>query len=426
MINKYIKRGISSDLKAHLPKKEITMIVGPRQCGKTTIMGMLSDELKHKNEKVLFLNLDVGQDNKYLETQEKLISKIKLEFGNKGGFVFIDEIQRKKDVGLFLKGLFDMNLPYKFIVSGSGNIEIKEQISESLMGRKRLFKMRPITFEEFVNFKTGYKYENSLEQFFEIEREKTDILLWEYINFGGYPKVITSDSREEKQIEIDEIYQSYINQDIIRWLRVEKIEAFEKLVKISSTQIGNLVDYSAMAGATSISAETVRNYLWYLRRTFILDQCSPFFRNKKKEIVKSPIFYFYDLGLRNYIINKFGAIEETSCDIGFVFENFIFNILNEKIKYSNLQVNFWRTKSQAEVDFIIDLGDEIIPIEAKFKKFDKCQIDKSMQSFIKKYKPKKAYIVNKNFDGKTIINDAEISFIPFWKIKDIFEPTNLK
>ncbi|HHD92290.1 MAG TPA: ATP-binding protein [Candidatus Portnoybacteria bacterium] len=421
MIKKYIKRDIFTNIKRHLIKKEITMIVGPRQCGKTTIMNFLVKELQKKNKKVLFLNLDIEGDEKYFESQEKLLNKIKLEFGEKSGFVFIDEIQNKKQAGRFLKGLYDMNLPYKFIVSGSGNIEIKEKIGESLMGRKKLFQMRPITFEEFVNFKTDYKYEKRLNGFFEIENEKTNIFLLEYLNFGGYPKIITSSSIEEKNIEMSEIFNSYINKDIIKWLRVEKIDAFEKLIKIIASQIGNLVDFSKLASDTGLSIETTKNYLWYLRKTFIIKKCSPFFRNKRKEIVKAPIYYFYDLGLRNYIINQFGKIEELSNDIGFLFENLIFNDLNEKIKFTNLKVDFWRTKSQAEVDFVFDLGHNLVPIEAKFKNFQQPKIGKSLQSFIKKYKPKKAFIVNKNLSKKIIYQDAEVEFITFYQIDRILK-----
>ncbi len=110
----------------------------------------------------MFLNLDIEEDNKFLQSQKRLLNKIKLEFGDKKGFVFLDEIQRKESAGSFLKGLYDMNLLCKFIVSGSRNIELKEKISESLMGCKRIFQIRPILWNEFVNFKTEYKYSNRL------------------------------------------------------------------------------------------------------------------------------------------------------------------------------------------------------------------------------------------------------------------------
>ena len=134
-----IERTLFSELKDHLSKREISFIIGPRQAGKTTLMLLLEDYLKKKEEKTVFLNLDIESDKQFFTSQANLIKKIKLEIGEKEGFVFIDEIQRKENAGIFLKGIYDMNLPYKFIVSGSGSVELKERIHESLTGRKRIF-----------------------------------------------------------------------------------------------------------------------------------------------------------------------------------------------------------------------------------------------------------------------------------------------
>lgn len=125
------------------------MVVGARQVGKTTLLLYVRDQLQAQGKKTLFLNLDFESDYFYLESQERLLQKIKLEFGNDGGFVFLDEIQRKENAGLFLKSLYDMDVPYKFIVSGSGSMELEEKIHESLAGRKRLFELSTISLWEF-------------------------------------------------------------------------------------------------------------------------------------------------------------------------------------------------------------------------------------------------------------------------------------
>jgi len=138
----------------------------------------------------LFLNFDFDADKKFLETQEALVNKLNFEFGKEKGYVFIDEIQRRKDAGLYLKGIYDLKLPYKFIVSGSGSIELKEKIQESLAGRKRVFEMTTISFTEFVNYKTNNKYTDRLDSYFEYEKAKTDELLTEYMNYGGFPRTV--------------------------------------------------------------------------------------------------------------------------------------------------------------------------------------------------------------------------------------------
>src|SRR3989338_6830102 len=127
-----IRRNLMKELKAHLAQKEISLIVGPRQAGKTTLMRFLQQHVQEKGQKFLWFNLDIEADRQFFDSQEKLLRKIKLEMGEVSGCVFIDEIQRKENAGIFLKGLYDMNLPYKFIVSGSGSLELKEKIHESL------------------------------------------------------------------------------------------------------------------------------------------------------------------------------------------------------------------------------------------------------------------------------------------------------
>jgi hypothetical protein len=100
-----IKREISKDLKAHLPKKEMCLLVGPRQAGKTTLMRQLQDQLETKGEKTIFLSLDFERDQPHLKSQTSLIERLRLEFGKEKGYVFIDEIQRKENAGLFFKGI---------------------------------------------------------------------------------------------------------------------------------------------------------------------------------------------------------------------------------------------------------------------------------------------------------------------------------
>lgn len=407
-----IKRKLFIELKDHLSKKEISFIVGPRQAGKTTLMLLLKEYLEKSGERTLLLNLDIEQDKEFFSSQAKLIKKIELELGKQRGFIFIDEIQRKEDAGLFLKGIYDMNPPYKFIVSGSGSVELKEKIHESLAGRKRIFELSTLSFEEFVNFKTGYRYENRLTDFFLVETGKTIDLLEEHLNFGGYPRIVLEDELAEKRKLINEIYQSYLERDISYLLKIQKTEAFSNLVKIMAAQIGNLVNLTELSSTLGISVKTIKDYLWYLEKTFILQRISPYFKNIRKEITKSPVFYFYDLGLRNFAIGSFGNLKE----MGFVFQNFVLNILKETTKISSSKICFWRTKDRAEIDFVIDFGKWLIPVEVKYKKLEKAEITRALRSFIERYEPKKALIVNLALDTTVNLQQTKIHIIPFYKI----------
>lgn len=413
-----IKRNLLKKLNDHLDKKEISFITGPRQAGKTTLMLILKSYLEKSGEKTVFLSLDIENDKQYFVSQETLIRKIKLEVGGGKVFVFIDEIQRKENAGIFLKGIYDMGLAYKFIVSGSGSVELKEKIHESLAGRKRIFELSTLSFDEFVNFKTGYKYEDNLLEYFSINQVRASQFLDEYLNFGGYPAVVLEDLQREKRETMNEIYQSYMEKDISYLLKIRKTEDFTNLVRVLSAQIGCLLNISEVSRTLGISQKTVRDYLWYLQKTFIVNRVTPFFKNIRKEITRSPMVYFYDLGLRNFAVNLFGSADNFR-DKGMLFENFVFNILKEKIKNTSADVHFWRTKDGAEVDFIINYALEPIPIEVKHRNFKRVELTRSFRNFIERYKPKKAFIVNLNFEETLKEEDTEVVFLPYYKLEKI-------
>lgn len=410
-----IKREMLKELEGHLAKQEISLVIGPRQAGKTTLLLLLKEALVKKGEGVLYLTMDNESDRPFFASQVALLKKLELELGRKRGFVFIDEIQRKGDAGLFLKGIYDRNLPYKFIVSGSGSLELKEKIHESLVGRKRIFELPPVSFREFVNFKTDDRHENKLDDFFEIERERTESLLEEYLRFGGYPKVVIESRGEEKRKVLDEIYSSYLEKDISSLLQVERPEAFSSLVKILAGQAGQLVNYSELSSTVGIALPTLKHYLWYGERTFVLVRLPPYFKNIRKEITKSPKIYFYDLGLRNYCLGFLGN-EINPRERGSLFENFVFHILREKIRFTGASLHFWRTKDRAEVDFIVSAGERVIPVEVKDKKLEGPRIERATRGFIEKYRPEKALIVNRGYAGTVRVGKTGVTFLPFWKL----------
>ncbi len=409
-----IKRDLFEKVKAHLNKREITFIIGPRQCGKTTLMWLLIEELKRQNKPWIFFSLDFEKDKIFFGSQERFIKKLSLEFGNIPAFVFIDEIQRKENAGLFLKGIYDRNLPYKFIVSGSGSVELKAKAYESLAGRKRIFFLSTVSLKEFINFKTGYKYENHLKGYFEIDPNSYELVL-EYLNFGGYPRVVLEDTFSEKLALIHEIYTSYVEKDLSYWLKIEKPEVFTSLLKIISHQAGRLTSFIELSNTLGISVPTLKTYLYYAEKTYILKKIIPFFRNIKKELTKMPVYYFYDLGLRNFSAGVFGKIEDFS-EAGFPFQNLIMLLLEERFGETGSTIHYWRSKDGAEVDFVIDFKKEILPVEVKASFLKKPSISRSLRSFIKKYAPKETWVVNLSLREETKIDKTLIKIFPVWEL----------
>jgi uncharacterized protein len=413
----YIQRRLMIALKDHLGHPEITILVGPRQSGKTTILKRLEAGLRAGGQKTLWLNLDFEDDFHHVSSQGALLQKIHLELGKDGGVVFIDEIQRKENAGLFLKGLYDQDLPWKFVVSGSGSIELKEKISESLAGRKRMFELSTVSFGEFVDFKTGYRYTDKLREFFRTEPAKTDQLFREYLMYGGYPRVILADTHQEKLATINEIYRSFLEKDIVYLLRVEKSDSFSNLVKVLAGQSGKMVNYSELSATLGLSPATVKIYLWYLEKTFIVWKVTPWFTNIRKEITKAPIFYFRDIGLRNFATGSFGAISDR--EIGFAFQTVVHAMLKERFPLADTTIHYWRTKDKAEVDFVIRSGEMVTPLEVKYRDLKNPEIRRSFRGFFEEYHPLSGYIINRRLNHEALVGETRVQSLPYWEL--IFE-----
>jgi len=410
-----IKRTIYPKLLDHLKNPEITILIGSRQAGKTTLMELLKSELQARGEETVSFNLDREEDNFYFESQIALVDKLKLNFGDKKGYVFIDEIQRLENAGLFLKGIYDRNLPYKFVVTGSGSLELKEKIHESLAGRKRMFEISTLSLEEFVNYKTNYKYEDKLNEFFRVETQLSNSLLKEYLLWGGYPRVVLAQKESDKIAVVSDIYHSYLEKDIKQLLGITKGEEFTKLLMILADQIGKVANVSEISSTLGIDRETTKKYLWLLKKTFIIGEIRPFYKNLRKELTKRSVFYFNDLGMRNYILNRLNQ-KNLEIDGGFLFQNLVYFSLKDIIVTKSSKVNYWRTVDGAEVDFVINSGTAVWPIEIKYSNLKEIKITRSMNSFIDAYHPQKMTIINLLLNKKEKINNVEFEALPIGEL----------
>lgn len=386
----YIPRHTLDQLKKHINRKEISLILGPRQSGKTTIILKLKEELEKQNKKTIYLNLDRLEDLEFFTTQKILLEKIKFEFGNQKVYVFIDEIQRLKNAGLFLKGLYDYLSPYKFIVTGSGSLELKENIVEPLTGRKKIFYLYPLSFAEFFQFKTGKKI-TDFNKFYQFNKNEAERMLNEYLIFGGYPRVVLAKTKNEKQETLQEIYSSYLEKDVKALLGVEKDLLYQHLLRYLAAEICSLVKKSEISRNLGLNIKTLNRYLFLLEKTFVIHLIRPFYKNPTKELTKTPKIYFLDLGLRNFIIARFSPFFQRD-DKGKIFENFVFRQILDKGPVFGIW--FWRTDTGTEIDFILQEKKELLPIEAKARKEKIGIMGKGFLSFLEKYQIPKGVIIH--------------------------------
>jgi len=399
-----IERKQYFDIKKWIWKEKIIILKGARQVGKTTLMKKLENDLIKQWKTTIFLFADDISNKKIFETPDDLIYFLDFKFNldsiSEKIYVFIDEFQYIKNAGLFLKNIFDK---YKdklqLIVSGSSSLEITKN-TEFLTWRNIEFYIDRIGFKEFLEYKFSKEISFNLDKldkiqkfysFFEKDLEKYFI---EYLSFWWYPEIVYTKIEDEKLLILDSIYKNYIEKDIIAFLKVENITAFNNLIKILSSQVWNLMNKNEISNTIWISRNTLDKYLDILKGTFIFNYLPPYFTNIRKELTKMPKVFSEDLGILNYVLWKNLSLKN-ELDLGQIVENFVYRELKNKDKFSKLY--FYQTVSKAEIDFVYEDFDKKISIlEVKYR--NKVQIPSIFKRFewIYKDKLKNKIIITKN------------------------------
>jgi len=430
----YFPRLLLEKLKKWIDRREIFAIKGPRQSGKTTLLKMLKNWLisqrKVKPENIIFITFE---DRDILE-KFSLDPKIYLEsfIGGRNDekfYFLIDEFHYLKNGGQILKFLYDTVENVKFIITGSSSLELTGKTAKFLVGRVFSFHLWQLSFSEFVKIKSPQldntrREKSDLVRNFILEGEnfplpEKDIfendfkkLFEEYAIWGGYPEMAKTGDNETKRIILKNIYDTYVTRDIIELLKISDYSKFKTLVALLSARTGNLVNYNNLVRDTQSYFKETKRYLSILEETYIISLLKSFFTNKASELKKNPKIYFIDIGLRNYILDNF---QEPSFrpDLGQIIENVIFSqfLFNQEDLYS---IKYWRTTGKAEVDFIVERKNEIIPVEVKYSFFNSPKVSRGFRSFILEYKPKRAIILTKSFWGEFKIESTLVKFIPAW------------
>ena len=322
--------------------------------------------LKNSNKEVALLNLEdkeilnqlnnnvEGIFNRVKTVPQKIIDgKAKTRI-----YLLIDEIQYLNDPTNFLKYLYDeYEYNVKVVATGSSAFYIDKKFKDSLAGRKRIFQLYPLSFSEFLIFKTQEKINDELKYMLQEPSYQSSYitgattLLFEYLTYGGYPAVVLEEDELEKKMLLNELKNAYLQRDIIE-SGVGKETKFLALIQLLADQIGNLVNSNELGNTLGLDNKTVDKYLYVLAKCFHIDLVRPYHKNLRKELTKMPKVYFNDIGLRNAILGRFDR-PLNRMDKGMLFENFVYNQL--RIKHKDDQpIKYWRTASGYEVDFVIE------------------------------------------------------------------------
>ena len=412
----YIERKLEGVISTYIKDREILAIIGPRQSGKTTLLKKIKDQLPNS----IYINFEDREELALFEERLKEFAYKYMSYD----YLFIDEFQHAKLGGKNLKYLYD-TYPNKIIISGSSAMDLTVKAIKFLVGRILVFNLYQLNFEEFLSFRdsgllkvyrecrNGLDLKNLIIP--KIEASDTaniqlTRLLEEFIRWGGYPRVVLANSEEEKKVKLKNIYTTYFLRDIKDMLGLIDDYKLARLIEALAVQIGQIINYQELSQISGYAHVTLKKYLNILEKTFICEAVRPFYTNKRKEIVKNPKVYFFDTGLRNYIVDNFSPLAQRT-DKGQLYENHIFT---ELLKH-DIVVNYWRNQTQAEVDFLMKFGIHYIPIESK-SHLKKNDISKSLASFIKKYHPKAAIVLNDIYYPPRTEDTTKIYFLPRWII----------
>ena len=344
-----IQRIIQNELTESFAKyQKIILIFGARQTGKTTLCNQILGEI---DGKILRIN---GDEIKYSELfSSRDFAKMNLLLD---GYqvLFIDEAQRIPDIGINLKIIYD-NLPgLKMLVTGSSSFELGNQVKEPLTGRTMTYQLMPLSLQEIRQNTPVFEIQQRLEEF---------------MLYGLYPEITHYANAREKEKYLTELSSSYLYKDILELSSIRNSSKISGLLKLLAFQIGQEVSLNEIAQSLGLSQETVSNYIDLLEKSFIVFRLHGFSRNLRKEIGKRDKIYFWDLGIRNCIIQNFSSLT-TRNDVGQMWENLMITERFKYLKNNDINANsyFWRTYTGAEIDYVEERNGELFAYEIKYTK----------------------------------------------------------
>lgn len=379
------KRFLFNTIKKYIDHKNALVITGMRQVGKTTLMRQVFDEVTAPK---IWFDFDNPLDMLLFEEIDynKIFQKLEKATGANGNriFIFIDEIQNLPEITKIIKYHID-HFNVKYIVTGSSNYYLKNLFPESLSGRKFLFILPPLSFQEYLVFTDKAVPEESNPDFNQIrmiqnriEFEKRSMEYDNYLEFGGFPEVVLTKDIETKKAVLKNIFASFFEKDIKILTDIKDVRKLRDLILLLVPRVGKLLDITKLAGELGINRVKIYNYLEFLEGVFFIELIPKFSKSIDRSIAGGKKLYFSDTGILNII----GKVND-----GQLFENAIANQLKS---YGNL--SFYNQRNTAEIDFILD---KEIAFEVKINATDN---DLKRTKFLaEKIGLKESYILSKNY-----------------------------
>lgn len=339
--------------------RAVTVILGSRQTGKTTLLQSVFPEACYSN-----IEVSNATDIFNSRSPERIRDFMRRKAARQTNFWVLDEVQRLDDPGLVAKVLYDTLPEIHLVITGSSSLEIANRASESLAGRKRVFYLYPLTLEEKLVQQGILKAPQTRSASGPFTGDTStppvgqDITLAPHIleamQYGHYPQLLNIPDNQAKELYLLELVESSILKDVYYLDLVKNTRNLLSLLKLLAYQIGGQVNHTELSSRLGIARSTVADYIEILKKTFVIFTLSPYTKKRRDEIGKMEKVYFYDLGVRNALINDFSPVEFRR-EYGSLFENFVVAEMMKRNAYEQwrYQASYWRTKWGSEVDLVL-------------------------------------------------------------------------
>jgi len=382
-----IKRNIFNKLYGELSQKEVSILLGARQVGKSTLLTEIEKAAHAQGIDSRYYNLELSSD---LEELSGDFRKVFEKLSGGPPLVFIDEFHYLKNASKIFKAIVDSNKKIKIYASGSSSLEIHKHLKESLAGRFRKTMIYPLTWDE--------------------TQQVPGLDLKSYFQWGGMPGLLHRATPEEKIELLDNIVSTYLTNDIKALIQEENVRAFNSLLYLLSQSQGSLISHASFAREVGLSEPTVARHLEIMSQTYVCFPVLSFSQNLANELKKSRKYYLFDLGIRNTLLKDFRTSDLRE-DRGVLHESFVFFHLFSQLK-PNMEIRFWRTKKGEEVDFILIKNRAPVPIEVK-SSLKGAEIPSGIRQFLKHY-PKAPFgiVFSEKFSGQSLCEGRPVYFKP--------------
>lgn len=374
--NKHLKRYLEKDLRKLLKSGYSGLILGPRQVGKTTLTRHILKDFKNTRDYLL-------QNPKTRADFEKDPARIirEIEAMGKKPLIFIDEAQKVPEIFDAVQYLIDGKMA-QFILTGSSARKLRRGGANLLPGRIKRYFMDPLLWGELGMIKENNVSNIAIKNI----KESGKFSLEDLLVFGSLPGIITLPESEREEF-LKSYALIYLDEEIRAESLSRKIGAFSRFLELVARESGTSPNYTKLSNESGVSIQTIKDYYQVLSDTLVVEMVEPFLRNSRKRILSSPRYYFFDLGVRNALARWPLSKDTANVQKGTLFEHFVMLEIIRRVRTlnKNYKVYYWRTSGGAEVDCVLDLGDEIIPIEIKSGANVGMGELKGLKNFLKEY-----------------------------------------